>query len=158
MIKRNTIFDYFTQIMVIWSVSTLSICLFCFLFGEAAYGYSSIFSLGSAGISIATLMQFLVLAVIITSLKFLFFTDILIKKMSIVIRSIMMFTCIILSVFFFAAAFQWFPVHQLKPWLMFFLCFSVCAAVSVLISVIREKNDNQKMKEALERLKEDNLV
>lgn len=157
MINRHTIFDYFTQIMIIWGISVLSLCFFCILFGDAANGYSSIFQLGSAGISIFTLIQFFALAVIITSLKFLFFTDMLIKNLSTVMRSVMMFACIILSIALFAAVFQWFPVNQIKPWLMFFICFFVCASVSVLVSVLKEKSDNRKMQAALERLKEEEL-
>lgn len=69
----------------------------------------------------------------------------------------MMFACIILSIALFAAVFQWFPVNQIKPWLMFFICFFVCASVSVLVSVLKEKSDNRKMQAALERLKEEEL-
>ena len=152
--KKNTIFDYVTNIMVIWSVSVLSLCAFCALFGEMAQGYSSIFQLGDKGLSLATLMQFFFLAAVITSLKWLFFTDSVIKNGNMLQRSILMFACVILSVALFAAKFQWFPVNQVKPWLMFFLCFFFCAAVSVTVSVLKEKSDNRKMQEALERLKE----
>lgn len=68
-------------------------------------------------------------------------------------RTIWMFLCIIISIVIFASAFQWFPVNQVKPWIMFFVCFFICAFVSVIVSVIKEKSDNKKMREALEQLK-----
>lgn len=153
MIKKNILFDFLTQFMVIWGIAMLSICLFCVFFGESAKGYSSIFELGSKGISIPTNIQFLCLAVILSGLRTLFFTDLIIKKLCIMGRSILMFLCIIFSVGIFASIFQWFPVNQVKPWIMFFICFFVCASISIVVSVTKEKSDNKKMKEALEQLK-----
>lgn len=156
MLKKNTIFDYLAQIMVVWGVSTLFLCLFCKLFGNIDPEISlisSVFELGSTGISISTLMQFFFMAIIITSLRQLFFTDILIKELSIMFRSIMMFTCVILTVGIFAAIFKWFPVNQVKPWVMFFVCFFICAGASVYVSALKEKDDNKRMQAALERLK-----
>lgn len=153
MIRKNTIFDYLTHVMVVWSISMLSLCLFCFLFGQEAKGYSSIFALGNTGLSLATMMQFFVLAIITTGLRWIFFTDIFVKRLSIMVRSIFMFTGVIVSVGIFAAVFGWFPVDQIIPWGMFFFCFFVCAAVSVAVSVMKEKSDNRKLQEALERMK-----
>ncbi len=153
MIKKNTIFDYLTQIMIVWGISILSLCLFCSLFGEDAKQYSSMFQLGNSGIAITTLMQYLFLSVIIITLKWLLFTDVLIKRVSIMIRTVMMFVCVILSAGIFIAVFQWFPVNDIKSWTMFFICFFVCACISIVVSTIKEKSDNKKMQEALEHLK-----
>lgn len=154
MIKKSTIFDYLIQIMVIWGISNLSLCVFCSVFGEMAKGYSSMFQLGNSGIAISTLIQYLFLSIIVASLRWLFFTDVLIKRVSIMIRTIMMFVSVILLIGIFAAIFQWFPVNDMKSWTMFFVCFFVCACISVVISAIKEKSDNKKMQEALEHLKE----
>lgn len=153
MIKNNSVFDYFAQIMIIWGVSILGLCLFCPMFGEFGREYSSLFQMGNAGIPIAALMQFFLLAIMIASLRWLFFTDVCIKHLSILWRSILMFICVIVAVGLLAAAFQWFPVNQVMPWIAFLLCFFVCASISVIVFVIKEKMDNQKMQEALERLK-----
>ena len=154
---KDTIFDYLAQILTVWGVSILSICVLGCCFGEAAQGGSTIFQLGKAGISTSTLLQFLALSVVITSLKFLFFTDVFIKNLRIMVRTVLMFVCIILSIALFAGIFAWFPVNQIKPWIMFFICFFVCAFFSVLVSLLKEKSDNKKMQEALERLKGEEL-
>lgn len=153
MIKEKTVFDFLSQVMVVWGVSVLSLCFFCVLFGETGQEYSSIFGLGSAGIPVSTLIQFLGLAVLIVGFKYVFFTDCLIKNLGIWLRSSLMFAGIILTIVIFVALFQWFPINQIKPWIMFVVCFSICSAVSVLVSVIKEKSDNRKMQEALERMK-----
>lgn len=153
MIKKSTIFDYLTQIMIIWGISVLSLCLFCSLFGEVAKQYSSMFQLGKTGVAVVTLMQYLLSSVIITSLRWLIFTDILIKRVSIVIRTVVMFVCVILLTGIFAAIFRWFPIDDIKSWIMFFVCFFVCSCISVVVSAIKEKSDNKKMQEALEHLK-----
>ena len=69
MIKKNSIFYFVVHTMVIWGISILSICLFCALFGESAKEMSTLFRLGNRGISLETLMQFLVLAIVITGLR-----------------------------------------------------------------------------------------
>ena len=69
------------------------------------------------------------------------------------IRTVMMFVCVILSAGIFIAVFQWFPVNDIKSWTMFFICFFVCACISIVVSTIKEKSDNKKMQEALEHLK-----
>lgn len=149
MIKKNSIFDFLGQIMVVWGISILSLCLFCYLFGKSAKAYSSIFALGNMGISVSTLMQFLCLSMILTVLRWIFFTDIVIKKLSILLRSIFMFAGIIVSVGIFAAVCHWFPVDEVVPWILFLVCFFVCAAVSILVSVLKERSDNKKMQAAL---------
>lgn len=121
------------------------------------YTEDAIFELGNRGIAISTLLQFLCFSLIITVLKWVFFTDILIKKLSIHLRIIFMFAGVIVSVGVFAAVCHWFPVDEVVPWLMFLVCFLVCAAISVIVSVLKERSDNKKMQEALIRMMEEDL-
>lgn len=158
MIKKNSIFDYAVHTMVIWGISILSICLFSVLFGENAREKSTLFQLGSRGISLETLMQFLVLAIVITGVRWLFFTDILFKRLTVLFRSIWMLTCVIMSVGVLSAIWQWFPVNQVLPWVMFIACFLVCACISVIVFVLKERSDNRRMQDALERLKNEENV
>lgn len=156
MIRKNTIFDFLSQVLIIFGISVLCLSGFCLLFGTEAKGDSSIFALGSEGLSVATLGQFLLMAFVISGFRQLFFTDILIRNLGIAFRSILMFACVIVSVGIFAGVFEWFPVGQARPWVMFFLCFFVCALISAGVSILKDKSDNRKMQEALERLKGEN--
>ena len=151
--EKKTIFYYLQHVMIVYGVAVVSQVLFCTLFGEDARGYSSMFALGSEGIPVTLLAELLVLAVMITVLRWIFFTDTLIKRCSITVRTVLMFLGVILVVGAEAAVFHWFPVDQVKPWCMFLLCFLVCAVASVGITTLMEKSENKKMQDALERMK-----
>lgn len=155
--KQDTIFDFLTQIMVVWGIAILSLCIMCFLVGDVAgkEEISSFFQLGSAGIPLTTLLQFLLLAVVVTTLRFVFFKNLIFKNVNIGIRVGGMFVSVVLFIALFAWIFKWFPVGEWMPWLMFFICFGVCAGISVFVSILKEKMENAKMADALERLKKE---
>lgn len=157
MIKKNTIFDFMVHVMIVFSISVISICIFTLLFGKDAKEISSIFALGEKGIPLSTIIQFLMLAFIITMLRWIFLTDKFIKTLSLTLRIILMFIMIIVTIAIFAAIFQWFPVNMIKPWLMFFACFIICSIISVIISNLKEKKENEKLQEALELLKQEDV-
>lgn len=55
----------------------------------------------------------------------------------------------------FVVVFDWFPVDMWEPWVMFSLSFGLCFCISVGITVLKEKLENQKMEAALERVKKE---
>lgn len=158
MLKKDTIFDFMINVMVIFAVAVISICVFTFCFGADAKDVSPIFALGEKGIPLSTIIQFLVMSFIITILRWIFFTDKLIKTSSLTFRIIFMFIAVIIAIAILTAAFQWFPVNMAKPWIMFFICFAISATVSIIISHLKEKKDNEKLQEALELLKQEDLL
>lgn len=151
--KRENIFDYFAQILMIFGVTIVCMNIFCALFGEAAKGYSTMFELGNQGLTVSTMLQFLGVSAAIITFKFIFFTDMLIKKMSIAIRTVCMFACVLTTLVICIWAFEWFPLEDTVAWLMFAGCFIVSVALSTLISVLYERAENKKMEEALRKLK-----
>lgn len=151
MIKKNTIFDFLTQVFVIFGVTILWLLVFCGLFGEDGKAVSTIFQLGSEGIALSTVLQFFIMAVLITTLRMLLFTDMVIKNWSIAVRTIVMFALIIVMVAVFAGVFGWFPINMLSAWIAFLVSFAICAVVSFIVSTIKEKSDNKKLQDALER-------
>ena len=153
MIKKDTIFDFMTNVMIIFGVSVMCILLFTFLFGEDAKEVSTIFALGNQGVTLTTLLQFFASSFLITVLEWMFFTDKIFKKMSLTVRFILTFISIVILIAVFATIFRWFPVNMVLPWVMFLGCFAICATVSVVLSVLKEKRDNAKLQNALELLK-----
>ncbi|MDE7353704.1 MAG: hypothetical protein K2O06_11750 [Acetatifactor sp.] len=151
--RRETIFDFGAQVFLIFGFSILCLNIFCMLFGESASPFSTMFELGTAGLTVVTMLQFFLLSVIIVSLKFLFFTDILIKNISVKLRTAGMFGTVILVLVLFIFLFGWFPVDMWLPWVLFFICFGGSAAVSMVLSILKERTENKEMAEALERLK-----
>lgn len=151
--ERKTIFDYMAQVLIVFGFSMLTINIFCLLLGDSAKEFSAMFALGRQGIPTATVFQFLCVSVLMTGVRFLFFTDIFIKKMPIWCRTACMLTAVVIIITCFVIAFDWFPTDMWQPWIMFFICFGISFAGSYFVMLIKEKTENKRMEEALRRLK-----
>ena len=153
--KRTTLLGSVAQAATIYGITTGLLNIFCLLFGDKAVGYSNMFSLGGQGISVATSLQFLLVSVIVMLLRKLFMTDILIKDMTLSVRITLMFTSVFAVMVAFVAIFGWFPVSDIVAWIMFIVCFAVSCAVSVAISTTAVRKEDERLEEALKRLKEE---
>lgn len=152
--ENKTIFDYCAAVFITFGFAVLVLCIFCVLVGEEAREVSSLYSMGKDGLSIATILQFFGMAVCITLLRILFFTDAVIKKMSVTMKTICMLLCIIGLIVVCAAVFGWFPVSMWQAWVGFAASFGLCFVGSCLVMLLKERTQNRRMEEALARLKE----
>lgn len=152
--ERKTVFDYLAQVLVVFGFSMLVMNLFCLMFGNAAQGFSAMFALGSGGVPVGIAFQFLCISMLIVGLRFVFFTDMWIKKMAVWLRTICMLAAIVCVIASFIILFDWFPVDMWQPWAMFFCCFGLSFLGSGLVMLLKEKAENKKMEEALRRLQE----
>ena len=153
--KKKGILGFLSQVFMLFGIIVLLMSIFAVIFGDDAKEVSTIFSLGSKGLSFETLIQFLSAIAIICVLRFVFMTDTIIKKMSVALRIILMFASVIVVIVVFVFAFGWFPVTEIRAWIMFILCFIVSCVVSTFVSVVSEKQENKKLEEALRRFKEE---
>lgn len=151
--EKKTVFDYLAQVLMIFGFTMLTLNIFCLAFGNSAKEFSAIFQLGSLGISVETAFQFLCISLLITGVRFLFFTDTFIKKMPVPLRTVCMLTAVVGIIAVFVIAFHWFPADMWQPWAMFLLCFGISFLGSCFIMTIKEKAENRRMQEALEKLK-----
>lgn len=152
--EKKTIFDYLAQVMVVFGFSMLVMNVFCLIFGNSAKDFSAMFALGSGGIPVKVVFQFLCISVLLVGIRFVFFTDILIKKMPVWLRTVCMLTMVLVMISVFIIMFRWFPVTMWQPWAMFFICFGLSFVGSSFVMIIKEKAEDRKMEEALRRLKE----
>lgn len=152
--ERKTVFDYIGQIFITFGFSIVALNIFCVLVGEDAQDVSTIYSMGKEGLAITTMAQFFGVSVCITGLKAFFFTDRIIKKMSVAVRSVCMLTSIVVIVVFCAVTFGWFPVNMWQSWAGFLSTFALCFVGSLFLMTLKERTENRKMEEALQRLKE----
>lgn len=152
--ERKNILDYAEQVLEIFGFTMICMVVFALLFGEAAKEFSSFFALGRTGVTVSVMLEFLLLAVVIVFLRYFFFTDRFLKKMSVLLRSVLMVLSILGIMSGFIVLFGWFPVHMWQPWVMFLLCFLICFGGSVAISVWRTRLENKKLEAGLTRLKE----
>ncbi|MDE6845759.1 MAG: hypothetical protein K2J99_08345 [Lachnospiraceae bacterium] len=152
--ERKTVFDYMGQIFITFGFSIVVLNIFCILVGEGAQEVSTIFSMGKQGLAVTTMMQFFGVSVCITGLRAFFFTDKIIKRMSIAMRSVCMLTSIVVLVVICAVMFGWFPVTMWQSWAGFLITFALCFVGSLILMTLKERTEDRKMEEALQRLKE----
>ena len=152
--EKKTIFDYLAQVMIIFGFAMLVLNIFCLVFGNDAKDISAIFQLGDQGIPVGITLQFLCVSFLITGVRFVFFTDVIIQKMPIWLRTICMLTIIVIIIAAFIILFNWFPVNMWQPWAMFFVCFGLSFLGTYTVVTVQEKIENKRMEEALQRLKE----
>ncbi len=153
--KNFSALKFLSQVFIIYGATTLLLNIFCILFGEMSKEISTIFSLGSAGVSVATSLQFLLAVTVITALRVVFMTDILIKSLPLAARIVAMSSAAFAVTVLFILIFDWFPADMPLAWIMFVACFAISCAVSTAISVIAEKHENRRLEEALKRCKEE---
>ena len=153
--KKPTIFDYLSQVFMIFGITILVLNIFCLIFGELANEFSSIFTLGSEGLSVETMLQFLLAIAITIVFRSIFMTDLIIKKMPLLARIIVLFAAAFLNIMVFVIVCGWFPVNNLLAWIMFIISFAVSCTLSTLVSILRERTENKRLAEALDKLKEE---
>ena len=135
-----------------FGIILLLFVLFGLTIGDSAKEYSSLFTLGSQDFSTATILQLFLLSVIISLAQITFLTDRWIQNLALILRNILFFTTVILTIVIFVILFDWFPIDDLSAWAGFALSFAACTAASVAISRLKEKTENKKMEQALGRM------
>ncbi len=152
---RKTLIDYIGQTFLVFGITitiTTAICVFA---GDGAKGYSTMFDLGSRGIPVPTVFQFLLSSACVTFLRFVFFTDVFFKKISVAKRTVSLCASVILLVGGFAYLFGWFPVDDAVCWISFLICFGICVAGGAVVSLWKERAENRRLENGLKRLKEE---
>ena len=154
--KRYTVFRFLSQVFMMYGIIIGLLNLFCIIAGREAASFSTIFSLEGAGLSVATSYQFLLAITIITAIRMLFMTDILIKNMQTGVRIAAMFISAFAVVISFVFLFDWFPANNLLSWVMFILSSVISCIVSIIVSTAAERLENRRLDAALKRAKEKN--
>lgn len=150
---RKTIFEYIAQLFTTYGIMVVIFIVINHFIGDEARRVSSLFTIGSAGLSSAMLLELLLLAFIITAAQNIFLSDILIKDMALIVRNILFFVTIMVAIAVFVIIFGWFPINEAGAWIGFIISFAVCTAVSAVFMRLEERAENKKMQEALNRLK-----
>ncbi len=151
--KRNTVFGFLGRVFMLYGITTALLNILCLIAGSEAKGFSTMFSLGSDGISVATSGQFLLTVTFVAALRELFMTDMLIKDMRIGLRIGLMFASVFALTIVMILIFDWFPADDPVSWIMFLISSVVSCGISVTISTLAEKMENKKLEEALKQVK-----
>lgn len=148
--ERKTIFDYIGQLFATFGIIVTIFMVFSLVIGEGTGEYSSLFRLGREGLTLPSLLQLLLLSLILTVCQILFLTDKVIKNLSLVLRYVFFFLVIMVAMVIMAAVFAWFPVDDGTAWFGFFISFAISMFISVILTRLEEKTENDKMQKALE--------
>ena len=148
---NKTIFDYLGQLFATYGITVAIFMVLTILIGEYTNDISSLYSLGNRGLSIQTLAQVFLLSIIITISQIAFLTDKWIKNMQMILRNILFFGTICVTV----ALFSWFPIGNIRAWIGFLISFILCSTISVGIKRLAENAENKKLEQALKKIKED---
>ena len=150
---RKTIFEYIAQFFTTYGIMVVIFIVINLVIGDNARSVSTLFALGSDGLSAAMLLELLLLAFIITAAQNVFLSDILIKDMALIVRNVLFFLTIMIAITVFVIIFGWFPINEVGAWIGFIVSFAVCTAASAVFMRLEERAENKKMQEALNRLK-----
>lgn len=152
--RDKTIFDFFGSVFCIYGISMALLIVIALMFGESAKEISNLFKLGSKGIPLEIMAEFLLTSLLVTCMRYLFFSEKLFGDMSGNKRTV----CLLVSIFIITNLaiwkFGWFPIDMWEPWAYFFLSFSVSVLVSIGIIYLKTKAENRKLERGLERMKE----
>ena len=149
--EKKTIFNYISQAFATFGIIVLIFIVFGLIVGESARDYSPLFALGKEGISIPTLCELLLLSAMITFAQTVFMTDKWIMNMTIILRYIFMFVTVFVIMVIMIFLFKWFPLTDITSWIGFIVSYAISMFVSVLITRLRERAENSKMQEALDK-------
>lgn len=147
--KKLTIFDHIAHILCIYAVTILSMVVITLLCGEEARESSTIFRLGGEGIPIETMLQFLGVTIGLGVLRHLVFSELVFKKLAIMVRLVLMFLAVVILVGVAAHVFGWFPVGQWQAWVSFIVMFFIYFAGTLGILTLKRNLENRKLDEAL---------
>lgn len=151
---RKNIFDYIAQIFYTFGFAMLFMMGITYLFGEDAKEVSVFFVFGNKGVPVVVMAEFLLLSAMIVGIRYFFFTDRWIKKMSVLKRTVGMILLVLLVIIVCIVLFDWFPVDMWESWFMFILSFGVCFTASIIISTVKTRMEDRKLAEGLARMKE----
>ena len=149
--EKKTIFCLFRQGFATYGIIIVIFLVFSLAIGEKAGSVSSLFSLGKEGLSFPTLLQLLLLSAVITLAQFVFLTDKWIRNMPTILRYLLFFPSVLISIVIMVFLFEWFPVHDFKAWIGFSVCFALSMVISILVTRLRESTENTKMQKALDK-------
>lgn len=149
--------EWLTKSFSIYAVTILIIGAIGRVCGEDAKVYSSLYRLGSAGLSLETLVQLLISSGVYAGLSTFFFSENHLKGVSVRWKiAITMLTTLLVTIGFIVC-FKWLPLEGegvLLSWGGFIVSFLVCFFVAVALSTVKVKVETKKYDKLLKNYKE----
>lgn len=151
---KFTLKSFLTDVCIIFTVIILAFSAAGVLGGEQMEPFSTLYYGGGKAMAYSTILQVLLCAVLVITLKTVIFSDILFKRMMLLWRVVFMVLAALGVTSICIVLFGWFPIGDLLGWVMFLLSFLVCFGISTAIMVYETKKESVKYEKLLEEYKQ----
>lgn len=136
--------NFFSQVLITFSIGILFLAVIGSIVGESAKEYSTMFELGKNGLTYSTIWQYLLISLVITTVKNIIFSQRLIKKMMTLWRAVLLLFCILVMCIIFIVIFGWFPVDNYQAWIGFLISFLSFFAIGTIFMILKTKSESRK--------------
>ena len=147
----KTIHKIINETLTTFGILIAVFAILTFFVGEEAAGVSSLFESGNLAVPVKSIFQLLILSFLTTIIKNIMYSNYMIKKIPSIFRHIILFILCFIVLVIMILACRWFPSDIKLPWFLTAVAFILSFSSSLVITTIIEKNDNQKMNDALKR-------
>lgn len=151
--KQSSIFIFISQTLMLFAVNILTLLALAALFGEGARGMSSIYQFGSKGLATSTILQFLLSSASIITLKNIYFSERLFRKIMALWRTVSLLFSILAIHILFIQIFHWFTPDNGYAWAGFFICFGGGCFFGSIFMIIKTKLESRQYDELLTHYK-----
>lgn len=151
--NKSLISIFINQVLVVFSMSIIAISIVGWFMGDINKGVEGLLSLGSHGLSYASLMQMLIFSIVQGVFTVIISSNLFIKKMMLLWRVALIFVASVISAVAFAILFHWFPTENSEAWKWFIISMTICFIIAFVFTLIKLKLENKKYNKLLSNYK-----
>ena len=140
------------SLLQIFAVMILIFAIATALIGKESEKFPNLFLLENEGIAVQTLFQLFAFSFLICALRFFFFTDVFLKKTGLVLRYVLFFVLTIAVFVIITLIFSWIPNKPLY-WLLVLASYSVSTIISIFVTTLFARKEDEKLNDALAKMK-----
>lgn len=140
----ESLLKIFAVIILIFAITTL-------LIGKEAKSFPNLFMSGNKAISLKTFFQLFTFSFLISLLRFVFFTDVFLKKTGLILRYIFFFILTIVIFVIIALICHWIPKRPII-WILVLVSYSLSTVISILVTHFFTKKEDEKLNDALAKI------
>ena len=151
---KSLIVEFVKQVFNTFAAAIIAISMVGWFMGDAEKGSGGLFDLGSSGLSYCSMLQILIFSISIGVLRILLLSDLILKKMMLLWKTMLMFFLSFVSATVCSVLFHWFPIESRHAWIGFIISITVCFVIGVLAMIIKIKLEDRKYQKLLSAYKE----
>jgi hypothetical protein len=148
---KKQVITFIESLLKIFAVIILIFAITTLLIGKEAKSFPNLFMSGNKAISLKTLFQLFTFSFLISLLRFVFFTDVFLKKTGLILRYIFFFILTIVIFVIIALICHWIPKRPII-WILVLASYSLSTVISILVTHFFTKKEDEKLNDALAKI------